>query len=506
MAINFEKKTPDWENIGAEPDAELKKGGFRAGYKPPAAYFNWFFNRISACVKELQEKLTANLKALAFKDKVGNGDITDVAAGKVTQDSTHRMITDTERINWNDTNSKKHTHSNKSTVDKLTETLLANWTAAYTHVSNKSNPHGVTKAQVGLGNVPNAATNDQTPTYTQADTLGNLVSGEKLTVSMGKIMKAIADLIAHKADAVLHVTAAERTKWNAVTNKVDKVSGKQLSTNDYTTAEKNKLAGIAAGAEVNVQPDWSQTNAAADDYIKNRPSSFPPSEHTHDDRYYTETEMNTKLGTKVTSTGGDISNTNVSEFTASTASFPVPAAGDTIKGAFGKIAKFFGDIRNTATGACFIGQIVNNCVTNRADLPLSAAQGKALMDLYTVLNTNFKNYTVDEIYQIPNINGVSTQPEYIDIGFHNVTRYSNGTRIYSVQVHVYTSAISNSIIGYIDPKFMGTAQDLYGYAVDIKTNTLYLLQILPNGTIMIKTLSGSDIPEQTLHIRGSVVY
>lgn len=35
------------------------------------------------------------------------------------------------------------------------------------------------------------------------------------------------------------------------TTKVDKVSGKGLSTNDYTTAEKNKLAGIATGAEVN---------------------------------------------------------------------------------------------------------------------------------------------------------------------------------------------------------------------------------------------------------------
>jgi hypothetical protein len=34
-------------------------------------------------------------------------------------------------------------------------------------------------------------------------------------------------------------------------NKVDKVSGKALSTNDYTTAEKTKLAGIAAGAQVN---------------------------------------------------------------------------------------------------------------------------------------------------------------------------------------------------------------------------------------------------------------
>lgn len=35
-------------------------------------------------------------------------------------------------------------------------------------------------------------------------------------------------------------------------NKVDKVSGKGLSTNDYTTAEKNKLAGIAEGANKTV--------------------------------------------------------------------------------------------------------------------------------------------------------------------------------------------------------------------------------------------------------------
>lgn len=35
-------------------------------------------------------------------------------------------------------------------------------------------------------------------------------------------------------------------------NKVDKVTGKGLSTNDYTTAEKTKLSGIAANAQVNV--------------------------------------------------------------------------------------------------------------------------------------------------------------------------------------------------------------------------------------------------------------
>ena len=40
----------------------------------------------------------------------------------------------------------------------------------------------------------------------------------------------------------------------ALSGKVDKVEGKDLSTNDYTTAEKNKLAGIAAGANNYVHP------------------------------------------------------------------------------------------------------------------------------------------------------------------------------------------------------------------------------------------------------------
>ena len=38
---------------------------------------------------------------------------------------------------------------------------------------------------------------------------------------------------------------------SALDGKVNTVSGKGLSTNDYTTAEKNKLSGIAAGAQVN---------------------------------------------------------------------------------------------------------------------------------------------------------------------------------------------------------------------------------------------------------------
>lgn len=45
-------------------------------------------------------------------------------------------IKPTERTNWNDANSKKHTHSNKSILDKITQTLLNNWSAAYTHISD----------------------------------------------------------------------------------------------------------------------------------------------------------------------------------------------------------------------------------------------------------------------------------------------------------------------------------------------------------------------------------
>ena len=43
--------------------------------------------------------------------------------------------------------------------------------------------------------------------------------------------------------------SALQTKLN---NKVDKITGKGLSTNDFTDAEKGKLAGIEAEAQVNV--------------------------------------------------------------------------------------------------------------------------------------------------------------------------------------------------------------------------------------------------------------
>ena len=54
---------------------------------------------------------------------------------------------------------------------------------------------------------------------------------------------------------------------------------------------------------------------------------------------------------------------------------------------------FFQFFRNLKAGLQFVlhaGQIVNNCVTDNAGLPLSAAQGKVLKDLYTQLYSDMR--------------------------------------------------------------------------------------------------------------------
>lgn len=59
----FEKIVPQWNAAGTEPPEDLKNSGFTPGYKPPAAFFNWYWTGMSKAVAELQEK-AANAEAL----------------------------------------------------------------------------------------------------------------------------------------------------------------------------------------------------------------------------------------------------------------------------------------------------------------------------------------------------------------------------------------------------------------------------------------------------------
>lgn len=58
--MDFKKNVPEWRAEGTEPPESLKDSGFQVGYKPPAPYFNWFWNRVSACLTEIREKLSGH--------------------------------------------------------------------------------------------------------------------------------------------------------------------------------------------------------------------------------------------------------------------------------------------------------------------------------------------------------------------------------------------------------------------------------------------------------------
>ena len=81
-----------------------------------------------------------------------------------------------------------------------------------------------------------------------------------------------------------------------VSNKVDKVSGKGLSANDFTNTSKQKLSGIEEGAEVNVQANWDEQDISSDAYIQNKPDIYLKNQT------YNRTEIDTKLDTKIDKT------------------------------------------------------------------------------------------------------------------------------------------------------------------------------------------------------------
>lgn len=124
------------------------------------------------------------------KTQVGLGSVDNVKQAAKTEFDAHdgdsvRHIAQPEREAWN---------------------AKADQTALDAHMADQSNPHGVTKAQVGLGNADNTADLDK---------------------PVSTAMQAALD------------------------TKVDQEPGKGLSANDYTDADKAKLAGIEAGAQVN---------------------------------------------------------------------------------------------------------------------------------------------------------------------------------------------------------------------------------------------------------------
>ncbi|MFC9657223.1 hypothetical protein ACFVIX_15830 [Bacillus subtilis] len=138
------------------------------------------------------------------KDQIGLSNVTNDKQATKTEFDLHTEdvichVTSTDRITWN---SKETTEGSQSKAD---EALTNSKTYTDKHALNKLNPHGVTKEQVGLGNV----SNDQQATK--------------------------ADFDKHVSDAVKHIASEERIKWNAAQlMKLTSDNGKRIKIPDGT--------------------------------------------------------------------------------------------------------------------------------------------------------------------------------------------------------------------------------------------------------------------------------
>ena len=145
-----------------------------------------------------------------------------------------------------------------------------------------------------------------------------------------------------------------------------------------------------------------------------------------------------------------------------TGSTPVPAANTAIDGIKSKtkLSALMSNIKAAFKGACLIGHIVNNCVTNNPNLPLSAAQGKVLMDLYTQLNGDlYKWLNVTRLDTGNDVNGLSSPS----------LAYSYSTASHAPFDDISANILTIGIDGYKAQIAFGVSRD----SVQVKVRTSY---------------------------------
>ena len=189
------------------------------------------------------------------------------------------------------------------------------------------------------------------------------------------------------------------TKTSDLNNDSDFVSDSAYvhTDNNFTNADVTKLSGIQAGAEVNVQSDWSEADNTADDYIKNKPTIPTKTSDLNNDSGFldssdiTVTQVQT-TGTKIATidvdgnstdlyapTGGggsytegdgiDITNNAISvdtTFTEASTRANINS-GDTFSTILGKIKKFFTDLKTVAFSGSY------NDLSNKPTIPTNTS-------------------------------------------------------------------------------------------------------------------------------------
>lgn len=208
-------------------------------------------------------------------------------ANIIVEDNTHRFITDLERVNWNNKveSSQLHEHSNKDVLDGISSEKVTKWDKAEENVQSDWNTTDTT-SDAYIKNKPSI------PSKVSELTNDNLYATE--TYVRNKIAEAQVGGGVDLSEYALKVDLNE---------KVDKVSGKGLSTNDYTNEEKNKLANLSTVATSGNYNDL--TNKPS---IPTKTSQLTNDSSFASESYVTNAINNAQLG------GGDGSSVDLSAY------------------------------------------------------------------------------------------------------------------------------------------------------------------------------------------------
>lgn len=250
--------------------------------------------------------IKASLATKANSDDVYTKTAMDTELGKKADKTTVETLTATVNGKAN----KATTIAGYGITDAYTKSEVdAKVASVYKYKGSVANEAALPTENLTIGDVYNLEDTGMNVAYTGEgwDNLGSVVDlTPYLTkTDAGKTYAAKATTLAGYGISDAYTKTEVDT---ALGKKVDAVTGKGLSTNDYTTAEKTKLTGIATGAEVN-KIDAVKVNGTAltiTDKAVNIDLSNYATKSTTLAGYgitnaYTKDEVNTALGKKANS-------------------------------------------------------------------------------------------------------------------------------------------------------------------------------------------------------------
>lgn len=250
--------------------------------------------------------IKASLANKANSDDVYTKTAMDTELGKKADKTTVEELTTTVNGKAN----KATTIAGYGITDAYTKSEVdAKVASVYKYKGSVANEAALPTEDLTIGDVYNLEDTGMNVAYTGEgwDKLGSVVDLTPYLTKddAGKTYAAKATTLAGYGISDAYTKTEVDT---ALGKKVDAVTGKGLSTNDYTTEDKNKLTGIATGAEVN-KIDAVKVNGTAltiTDKAVNIDLSNYATKSTTLAGYgitnaYTKDEVNTELGKKANS-------------------------------------------------------------------------------------------------------------------------------------------------------------------------------------------------------------